>query len=184
MPTLWGDVLQAAASLLAVLVAAIAILIAIKSEARVAERFEAEMRLQEKIARSSVKPVLAVFTEFTDNTGVVLLNCGLGTAVIDEIVFTRGDKASTSLPPLFDLPSSLVWDQFWEFRPRKYYLAADKRIDLIRLTASKLRESGFSEEAIADILESWQDQMPGISVRIRYEDVLGNSKDDYETVLE
>jgi len=68
MPIQWAEVLQAGASLLAVLVAAIAIAIAIKSESRVAKRFEAEMRLQEKIARGSVRPLLAVFTsEAADN---------------------------------------------------------------------------------------------------------------------
>ena len=36
----------------------------------------------------------------------------------------------------------------------------------------------------ADTLELWQKQMPGISVRISYEDVLGNSQDNYEIVLQ
>jgi hypothetical protein len=185
MVSQWLDIVQAISSLLAVLIATIAMVVTIRAENRAAKRFQADIALQERIAKANLRPLLAVFTaEFTDNKGIVLLNAGIGTAVITDIVFSKDSKTARSVSHLFDLPEGIQWDNSWYFRPRKHYLSAGKSIDLVRLTASNLLRQGISETELKRILDAWQDQMPGISVNIKYEDVLGNRQDDYEITLE
>lgn len=181
----WLDVIQATSNLLAVLIAAIAVIVTIRAENRAVKKFRADIALQEKIAKANLRPLLAIFTsEFADNKGIVLLNAGIGTAVITNIVFSKDGKTARSVSHLFDLPDGIRWNNSWYFRPRKHYLSAGKSIDLVRLTASNLMRQGVSDSEVARVLVAWQDQMPGISINIKYEDVMGNKQEDYEITLE
>ena len=43
--------------------------------------------------------------------------------------------------------------------------------------------SPFDEATIRKILDSWREQMDGITIYITYEDILSNLQEDYETTL-
>lgn len=181
----WSAVMQAIATLLSVVVAAFAVILAIRAEFRASQRFRAEIELQKQVAEANIKPILAVFTsEFLNNKGIVLTNAGIGTAIITNINFSRGDKTVKSMPYLFDFPSKVIWDYFWTFGERAHYLVAGKSIDLIRLTADHLIEHGFSEDKADEILNSMQEQMSGIGIKVEYEDILGNKQKIYERTLQ
>ena len=181
----WVSIIQAITSVLAVAVALLAVIIAIRAEVRANKRFDAQIALQRKVAAANVRPILAIFTsEFVDNKGIVLSNAGIGTAVITSIVFIKGNQEVQSMPLLFNLPANVLWDNYWTFSSQKHYLIAGKSIDLIRLSASNLSRQGFSETEIANILNAWQEQVSGITIKITYEDVLGNKQENYERTLD
>lgn len=164
--------------------ATVAIVVAIFVEVRTGQRFSEQLKREEKLALANIKPLLAVYpSKFINHKAVTLHNYGIGTAVITSISFSKGDKVENiSLVNLFSFPQEVIWDYFWNFRQKKYYIQSGQDIVLVELTEKNLAEK-FEENTIKNILDSWQEQMDGITIKITYEDILGNPQESYETTL-
>lgn len=89
------DWLQAIAGLGSLLTAVIAIILALNSEERNAERFEMQLKEADRIARSSVRPLLSVRSLiYSNKKGIVLSNRGAGTAVLKDVKMVRGSRSA------------------------------------------------------------------------------------------
>ena len=90
------------------------------------------------------------------------------------------------MPKLLDLDSlfdrEVIWDDFASIDTA--IIKNGERVNLVLLSVRNLREQGFSDAQQATIMEEFERQMDGISIRIEYEDVLGNRQDPYVITLE
>ena len=165
--------------------AIVAIVIAVFVEIRTNRRFSEQLKREERLALANLKPLLAVYPSiFINHKAVTLHNYGIGTAVITSISFSKGSKVDNlSLVNLFSFPQRIIWDYFWNFRQKRYYLQQGQDIILLKLTDKKLSDQGLGKVAIKSILDSWQEQMNGIAIKITYEDIVGNPQEDYEIIL-
>lgn len=166
--------------------AIVAIGIAVFVERRANKRFSEQLRREERLALANLKPLLAVYpSKFINHKAVTLHNYGIGTAVITSISFSKGSKVENlSLVNLFSFPQKVIWDYFWNFRQKRYYLQPGQDIVLLKLTEENLSSQDFDETTIKNVLDSWQEQMNGIAIKITYEDVLGNPQESYEATPE
>jgi hypothetical protein len=179
-----ANAILAITSGLSVILAITAAIIAVRTEIRAQKRFETDLKHQEKLTAASIKPIVAIFTsEFMNNKGIILSNAGTGTAVITFIEFSKNNRTAKSMPMLFNLPGDFKWDNYWSFGENKHYLKDGISIDLIRLSSQNLREQLLGEDEIERLLNSWQAQMYGITIKIKYEDMLGNSQEEYTRTL-
>ena len=162
-----------------------AILVAILVEIRTNRRFSERLRREERLALANIKPLLAVYpSKFINHKAVTLHNYGIGTAVLTGISFAKGNNVdSLSLVNLFNFSEKVIWDYCWSFRQRKLYVQPGQDVVLVKLTEENLAGQGFDEATIRKILDSWQEQMDGVTIYITYEDILGNLQEDYETTL-
>jgi len=165
--------------------AIIAIVIAIVVEIRSNKRFAEQLSREERLALANIKPILDIYpSKFLDHKAVTLHNYGIGTAVITSISFSKGNKRENiSLVSFFSFPQQVVWDYFWNFKRKVYYVQSGQDLVLLRLTAENLSNQGFDDTTVKGILDSCEEQMRGINIKITYNDILGNPQEDYETTL-
>jgi hypothetical protein len=180
-----ATLIQAISSALSCIAAIIAIFIALRVENRTNQRFSQQLQREETLAIANIKPLLAVYpSKFLTRKAITLSNYGLGTAIITAISFSKGNIVERkAIMNLFSFAKNIVWDYYWIFRENKYYVQAGQKIKLLELTHTGLSEDGLSEDDIEAILSSFQQQMEGLTIRISYEDILGNKQVDYEIRL-
>jgi len=184
MPTQLIDIIQATSSLLSVVIAFIAIVLAIRSERRAERRFIRDLEVQQKIAQANIRPILTIrFMKGVNNKGVRLTNVGLGTAVITDIVFVKNGKQEKSLRKLFGIPETFPLDSHWSFGPYNYHLPPGDSFGLIGISAERLRKERFTKNKAQNFLDNLQENILGMTIKICYEDVLGNKQDDFERTI-
>ena len=165
--------------------AIVAIVIAMLVERRTNQRFSQQLQREETLAIANLKPLISVYpSKFIDHKAITLCNYGLGTAVITDVTFSKGDIVEKkALFKLFSFPQQIIWDYYWIFREKRYYIQAGQKIKLLELTEKGLAEDGRGKKEIQEILESLQQQMGGVKINIECSDILGNKQDVYEITL-
>jgi hypothetical protein len=82
------------------------------------------------------------------------------------------------------LPYDPIWDDFEIFPTDKQYVKAGQEIVLAKLTRKGLAENNkelkLEDSQISEILEAWTNQLKGITIKIAYQDVLGDKQTDCE----
>lgn len=192
MPAELVTCIQVTGGVLTVIIALIAIIIAIRVEGRTNSRFNSQLELANQVAIANAKPILAVIpSDYTHLKSVGLSNYGVGTAIITNISFSKGDRVKDGLWKLFDLQADLPpgskeveWDHYWTFGNREYYLRAGQDIQLVKLSEEILSDQKFSASNVVTILNSYRQQLKGIGVEITYKDIFGNKQPVYKRILQ
>lgn len=171
--------LDTAANLLTVIVAVLAIIVTFVLDARTKKR---EM----EVAAAHVKPLLAIETEeYKNEKGVVLVNHGLGTAVISLISIAKEgvlqeEDEQINLDTLMYDTEEVIWDEVASFTPKQtQYLEAGKRLYLVRLTEGTLKSERIPARRAKQLLNQFMNELSGVKIHIQYEDVFGNPQKDY-----
>jgi hypothetical protein len=176
------DIIQAIASLLSILIATYAIIIARRSDNETVER-------ELKVAAANIKPLLAIETdEYENMKGVILVNHGIGTAVITKIVITKnGETDPEDMNKLvnfmyqdIDEKWDFTWDYFSEFTPgHKQFIDAGMKLYLAKLSEDDLAaKSKLKKTELRKIFNDWDNQLSGVRIYIEYEDILGNKQEN------
>jgi hypothetical protein len=161
-------------SLLAVIVAAVALVFAVVSERRAGRRFEEGLRLQERLGIASVRPYLVIRgVRAEDSIRLLLRNAGLGVAIVTSLRFQLGNREASDIITLLDMPALWVDAAFSADRTS---LAPNDEIELFRLTKLYLHDQGLTQRTINEQFQSFQRGLVGVTLRIVYEDVLGNGQ--------
>jgi hypothetical protein len=118
--------LNAILNLLSAIAALSAVIVAILSQQHANKQFRQNIELQEKIAAANIRPLLTTryLSGNPDFIKVALANAGLGTAVITQLAYCKGDRKGTSMPSVLDLPVELdyydtLYGQDKYLQPRK-----------------------------------------------------------------
>ena len=176
-----ATLIQAVASILSVLVAVTALAIAFRVEARNSVRFQDQQNLTKEIALANIRPVLAAYTlEYINLKGLTLSNCGVGTAVITDVEFSKNGRTVKNVAKLFSFDKPVIWDTYWTFLKAEDYLRAGDKRALVKLSKGNLVKQGFTEEQALHVLESWQEQLDGITLAATYQNILGNEQEAFE----
>jgi hypothetical protein len=175
-------------NLLSGIAALSAVILAVLSEIRAQKRFKQGNEIQEKIAAANVKPLLGVSNfENVDDCKVVLINHGLGTAIITKTIFSKNNlREEDCLVSVLDVPFTFRWKSacFFEFvGDQNLYLKAGGELDLVWLSRSFLKDQGLPDGTIESIFGAVKSQIKGCRITISYEDVLGNKQKDYDETL-
>jgi hypothetical protein len=144
--------------------------------------FRRQQARAERDARAKVKPLLWIQSQtYVDLKSIRLMNYGIGPAVIRKATFSKGDEFSDRVVDLFDLPIRR-WEMFIPLKDGRA-IPAQSEMTLVRQSLAHLVGEGYPKDEALKILRDWQDQKKGISVRIEYEDILGNSMPPIVDVL-
>lgn len=163
-------------NLFSVIIAALALIFAVTSEKRAGRRYEESIRLQERIATASVRPLLTVHGDNTTNAiKIVLKNDGLGAAIITRFLFQRNGRETESIALLLDRAKQYGFDTSY-VTSGKSTLAVGKEIYLLVLTTSHLQEQGLSLPTIEEVFGLLEKEIVGVNLVLDYEDVLGNKQ--------
>ena len=178
-------VIQAVSGIFSAIVAFVAIMVAMRVEKRTHERFSTQLEREETFAVANMKPLLFIYpSKFVDRKAITLCNHGLGTAIITKITFQKNKLTERkALFKLFDFSQEIIWDYYWIFREKKYYVQAGQRIKLLELSDKGLAEDGLEKDEIKEILDSFQQQMQGVTITIECSDVFGNEQEPYKITL-
>lgn len=179
-----GPLVEAAASLISVVVAIVALWVAFRGERRSQDRFQAQLDQAKASAEASIRPIVTVYSQvYTDLKSVNLANRGIGPAVINRVQFSKGETKTTALVELFDLGTTVAWDTFRRFPPEGTILPPGQDIALVKLSQKALVSQGKTVEDALSILSRWQRQKKGIKVEIEYENAMGTQQKTYSTTL-
>jgi hypothetical protein len=177
--------IQAVSGIFSVIVASVAIVIALRVEKRTHERFSTQLKREETFAVANMKPLLSIYpSKFVDRKAITLCNYGLGTAIITKITFQKNELTEqNALFKLFNFGQEIVWDYYWIFREEKYYVQPGQRIKLLELSQKGLAEDGLEKDQIKALLDSFQQQMQGVTITLECSDVFGNQQEPYKITL-
>lgn len=167
---------ETAISIASTIVAFAALIFSIRS-------FNHQQNRAEVYARASVKPLLSIRSQaYTDLKSILLINYGIGPAIIKKAEFRRGPEGqpTNKIVELFDL--KIVWESFVNVVPNRA-IPSEGEIVLIKQSLSHLQSQGYTEGEAQSLLHQWQQQKTGIVVRIEYEDIFGNQLPVLEETL-
>lgn len=169
------DTLRTSAQLVSTLVGLAALFVSFRNERRNQLRVQQQLEFSKTIAEANVRPLLAITVSgYLDRKALELVNHGSGTAVITNIVFTRGELEAGSVPDVLELSQNVVWNDFTELEDTTEYLPSKASDMLVELTLDHLIGQGFAEDEAAALMEELESQLDEVTVTVTYEDVLGN----------
>lgn len=170
---------------LTAIAALFAVGLAVASELRAQKRFKEGNEIQEKIAAANIKPLLGINQHLViDLRKVILYNHGLGSAVITNIVFTKGGRSGYSIPSVLEHVTEVSWKSFKEYSHEGTYLRAGDHDDLLVLSGSWLKDQGLTDAQIIETFRKVDSELAGTKISIEFEDVLGNRQPNFEYTLD
>lgn len=179
-----ASTIQAFSGALTLLVAIVSIVIALRAEKRNHDRFHAELDLSRNITSATIRPIVLVYSQVTDiRKSIILVNRGIGPAIITSFEMKRGDKSVNNMKDLFDIGDDVIWEKWRRLPNEQIILSPGQEIILVKLTKQYLIAQGCTDEQAESVLASWQQQKTGIDVCFNYEDALGNKQYVYSTTL-
>lgn len=178
--------LQTASATATVVVAVTALVVALHAEQRSSSRFQQQLDKADRAAIANVRPLLTIYTlVYLNKKGVVLANQGIGPAIITSVRISRGNRLVHLLPDLFNLSElfdrEVMWDDYTGISAETYVNSGEE-VNLVLLSTLNLTIQGFSDGQQRVIMEEFAKQTQGISIRIEYEDILGNRQEPFETI--
>jgi hypothetical protein len=126
----------------------------------------------ERLARGNVKPILFIDRQrYPHLKSIILMNRGVGPAIIVAAQFTRNSRSTKKLVELFDRD---IWERFRVDLPVGYAIPPLGDVILAKASIEHLvKEKGYSETEAIDRLRQWQMEQNEVVVHIEYEDILG-----------
>ncbi|MEL6406514.1 MAG: hypothetical protein AAFR81_19250 [Chloroflexota bacterium] len=181
--------LQAFSSILSVVIAAIALFTAIRSERRANKQFQENIRLQREVITLNQKPVLNILTADSINTkGIILQNVGNGTAVITKTHFRIQDREHHDVRKILKFPHEqfALWEQSYGFnKDAESYIKAGETLVIVTVTRNVFEtftadveeiDEAFIQKSLTMIAE----QLNELEATIEYQDILGNPQPSCE----
>lgn len=170
------DIIQAIASILAIVISIVSLIISHRGDKKAKE-------LEHEIAKANFRPILTIETDdFTNARGVLLANHGTGQAIITQITISKGGDfaENNNLADLmYKNDRSFKFDYFSFFTPnQKQYIEAGRKLYLVRLTEEGLREQNFDEGQIKQIFDHWYNELSGVQIEIKYQDMISTPQPD------
>lgn len=150
--------------------------------------FIADQRTRKRemdVAAASVKPLLAIETDGFENAkGVILVNHGLGTAIITKITVARGAHFADNnniADLMYNEGTPPSFDNYSSFTPgHKQYIDAGMRLYLAKLTDEALRKKKYSVKRRKEFLSRWKQELRGIEIIIEYTDLFNTKQETYK----
>jgi hypothetical protein len=145
--------------------------------------FRNQQSREEKLNRAMVKPLLDIKSlVYENNKAIILINKGLGPAIIRKANFCRdGEIPTNEIVTFFDI-GDIEWDTFTAIVDKKAISPGDEVV-MVQLSEKNLIDQGYSQNEALNILKSWQKQKIGIHVSIEYENIFGNVMESLEEEL-
>lgn len=142
---------------------------------------------QKKTAIVNARPLLAIDQKIKRDTSreVKLYNKGLGTAVIRDGTFSKGDRnGKRSIADVLDIDTNLQWN-YYEFGDEVSYLRAGESIMLWSLSVDMLAQyRNLSHEAAYNTFHTVDKQVTGIRIFVRYDDLFANKQRPLDTTID
>lgn len=119
---------------------------------------------------------------YDDKKNLILKNCGIGPAIITEIVFIRNGKKANNIKELLDFSYKFKFDTYWSFREEKYYLAPGQKYKILELTKDNLSIKSnpngeyFDKDKSAEIMHEYEKQLREIRIEMVYTDIFNNQQ--------
>ena len=133
---------------------------------------------QQKIQRALQRPVVDAYRSgWKDKTELIMINYGLGPAVLEEITFEKkGHKPTSTISDLIDLKKidkDIRWDDKWNYSKKDYYLYPQQKEKLYTITKENLMgKYGKSISEAEDIIEAVRKARDGITFKVKYVDII------------
>jgi len=128
----------------------------------------------DRTVHTNIKPLLDFrIVESPDGEhSIILRNYGLGPAVIESVHFYKNGKELKDLrSALANLPSYTT-----STIGTHSYIQKDQEIYLAEITSDKLEQKNYNKTQIHEIIESFRERLNEITIKIAYEDVLGENQ--------
>ena len=145
--------------------------------------FKSQQKRAEKFASANIRPLLILRSQTYSHTkSILLINQGLGPAIITKAEFSKGAKKTDSIVELFDLPIG-TWESYINVPIGTVIRPQDQRV-LVLQTKQHLIDINKTSPKDADkILALWQQQKTGIEVLIEFNNVLDQEQDAVDEAL-
>jgi hypothetical protein len=169
------ELIKLATQVTSSLVAVLALVIALRNEARNQRRFDEQLSQSRKVAQAAARPMLFVEREgYEDEKAITLANYGPGTAIVKKVEFTRGARHAKDIVELLDVEdkADIVWNENTSFET-PYYMAGKSSEDAFRIQAERLVENKIPAKRVQPLLDEIDNQLDEIEITIEYEDVFG-----------
>jgi hypothetical protein len=123
----------------------------------------------DRTVHANIKPFLdfRIVENSKGEHSIILKNYGLGPAVIEGVHFYKNGKE------LKDLNSSLANLPSYSTSTIGTHIQKDEEIHLAEIDRYNLERENFSETQIDGFIESFRERLNEITIKIAYEDVLG-----------
>lgn len=177
------DIIQAIASILAIVISIVSLIISHKGDRKTKE-LEIEIAKNNlEIAKANLRPILTIETDdFTNSRGVLLVNHGTGRAIITNITISKGGTFAENnkiADLMYQKDRYFTFDYFSFFTPNEeQYVEADRKLYLVQLTEEHLRSQNLDEGQIKKILDNWYNELSGIQIEIKYQDMIKTPQPD------
>jgi len=103
-----SSAIQAISGIATLVVAIMSIVIALRVETRNHRRFQTELDLSRELTAASIRPLLTVYSQIADELkSIILVNRGIGPAVITSYYMKRGDQSVNNIKDLFDIGADM-----------------------------------------------------------------------------
>jgi len=132
----------------------------------------------DKTLHANMKPILDIETSSNGNYEKVLYlhNFGMGTANISDIIFYNDSYKSKDVRDFIILSyNPTVTSHF--FADKFTYIQKDQEMLLAKITSDSLKHNNnYSDTQIDEIMKEWTKCLNKVSVKITYEDMLGEKQ--------
>ncbi|MDQ1260905.1 MAG: hypothetical protein QG575_86 [Euryarchaeota archaeon] len=129
--------------------------------------------LSVNIMHTNIQPLVGMTFEWSDNCrSEELNNYGIGPAIITYAKFYNKTNYSSNVNDLIGLPYKADCSYFTDLRT-PYYIRRDQKIIIANISSDELKERGYNETQIFEILDAWDERIHNISISIEYQNSLG-----------
>ena len=133
---------------------------------------------QRRIQRALQRPVVDAYRSgWEEKTELVMINYGLGPAILESITFEKeGHPSTTTIADLIDIKKidkDIWWDNKWSYNEKDYYLYPQQKTKLYKITKERLmKKYGKSVSEAENIIQAVRDAREGITFNVKYVDII------------
>lgn len=131
----------------------------------------------DRTVHTNIKPILdiGIIENKEGNRGVFLRNYGLGPAEITSVELYKNGKKLENLRSLLTYNYPYGTYDFGN-HSNSSYIQKEQEITLALVSEADLKQKNFTETQINETIEFFRNRLSGTSIKIAYEDVLGEKQ--------
>jgi hypothetical protein len=138
----------------------------------------------DRVMHANIKPLLEIqYTNHSDQMSEVLFNYGLGPAEITDVQIHKNGINSRDMKDFIHLPYNAHYDSSHNFGSNICYVQNGQEIVLAEITRNRLKEQGYNDTQVQEIMKAWEENLSGVGLSIDYEDILGEKQDTVKGIL-
>jgi hypothetical protein len=132
---------------------------------------------------AKIIPILEIYyMNLPSHYSASIHNSGLGTAIIDNVIFYQNSRSSKNLGDFLNLPYNASGDMF-NFKSEIYYISTGAQMILADIDYDDLNDEGYNNSQIIEIMKAWRENINGIDIEIAYQDVLGERQETLRNTI-